>query len=475
MFSIIFLKELKEIIQSSRFTISFAVCSVLIILSFVMGAQNYLSSQAQFESARQENRNQIAANTHWGAVNHNITLPPQPLMALVSGVSNDIGRDIEMRGEGELRPDNTRYNDEPIFAVFRFMDLEFIFGVILSLFAIIFAYDSINGEKIRGTLKLCFSNSLPRASYIAGKLMGSFVGLSIALLIPILIGAALLPVLGVTLSSDEWVRLGIILVTGIAYFGVFLGIGMTISSLTKLPSSSFLICLVIWIGAVLIVPRASVLLAGRISDIPNVDEISAQKSRYRAQLWDEDRPKLSSFSVPEGTPPNEIIPKFSQFMNELGQERQQKIDAFEQRLNEDYQNKNNVREKLALGISRVSPTSLFTLAVTNLSGTSLLLQNRYAESAKTYQTTYSEFMKEKLGDSSFGGGGFRMVIRSNNDDGEEVKPENLDPSEMPQFEFTSASLQESMANSILDLGLLIMLNVVFFGTAFAMFLKYDLR
>ena len=55
MFKLIFIKELKEILQSSRFTISFAVCSLLIILSFFMGAQNYLAGKAQYEAAKQEN------------------------------------------------------------------------------------------------------------------------------------------------------------------------------------------------------------------------------------------------------------------------------------------------------------------------------------------------------------------------------------------------------------------------------------
>ena len=471
MFKIIFLKELKEIIQSSRFTISFAVCSVLIILSFVMGAQNFLASKAQYEAAIQENRNQIAANTNWVTVNHTIMLPPQPLMALVSGVSNDIGRNVEVRGSGELRADNTRYNDEPIFAIFRFMDLEFIFGIILSLFAIIFAYDSINGEKIRGTLKLCFSNSLPRASYIGGKLMGSFVGLSIALLIPILIGCLLLPILGVNLTTDEWLRLGVILLTGLAYFGVFLGIAMTISAITKRPSTSFLICLVIWIGGVLIIPRASVLIAGRLVDVPNVDEISAQKSRYRAQLWDEDQPKLSEFTIPDGVEPQNAFSKFSEFMQDLSAARQVKIDEFDQRLNEDYNNKSENRQALALGISRISPASMFTLAITNLSGTSLDLESRYKEAVKQYQTSYASFMEEKTGNS--GGGGFRMIIRTS--DSEADKPEPLDPNEMPQFEFSSASLAESVSGTVLDLGLLFLLNIVFFATSFAAFLRYDLR
>lgn len=470
MFKLIFIKELKDIIQSSRFTISFAVCSVLIILSFFMGAQNYLASQAQYEAAIQENRQQIAANTEWMTIQHTIMLPPQPLMALVNGISNDIGRNIEMSGRGELRAENTRFNDEPIFAIFRYMDLEFIFGIVLSLFAIIFAYDAINGEKVSGTLKLCFANSVSRASFIGGKLAGSFTGLSIALLIPILIGCSLLPLLGVHLSTDEWLRLALILLAGLAYFGLFLALAMGVSAMTSKPSNSFLIGLVIWIFAVLIVPRASVLISGRLVEVPNVDEITAQKNRYRIQLFDEDRPKMSNFSAPAGTEPNEVFSQFSAFMSELSSARQQKIDAFTERLNEDFENKRRRQEKLALALSRISPTSVFTLAVTELAGTSLRLQNRFMESANQYQNVYGNFMQEKTGQNS--GGGIRMVIVTSDD---QEEPEPLDPDEMPQFEFSEATLGGTTTNSSTDLALLILFNLVFFGGAVAAFLKYDLR
>lgn len=471
MFKLIFLKELRDIIQSSRFTISFAVCSVLIILAFVMGAQNYLASKAQYDAAIQENRNQIAANTEWMMVEHSIMLPPQPLMTLVNGVSNDIGRNISMSGRGELRAENTRFNDEPIFAVFRFMDLEFIFGIILSLFAIIFAYDAINGEKNRGTLKLCFANPVSRASYIGGKLAGSFVGLSVALLIPILIGCALLPVLGVQLSADEWLRLALILLAGIAYFGVFLAIAITISASTVKPSNAFLIGLVVWIFAVLIVPRTSVLISGRIVDVPNVDEITAQKNRYRTQLFDEDRPKMSNFKLPEGTEMEDAMGAFQSFMGELSSARQEKIDIFNARLNEQYTNSKRQQERLALSLSRISPTSAFTLAATELAGTSLTLQNQFMDAAYTYQEVYADFMNEKTGSNR--GSGFRMVMITTG--GDEEEPEPLDPDELPQFTFESQDISSATQAGMVDLSLLILFNLIFFGGAFRAFLNYDLR
>ena len=471
MFYLIFKKELKDIIQSNRFTISFAVCSILIILAFFMGAQNYLVSQKQYEAAIQENRNQIASNTDWQMVEHSIMMKPQPLMTLVNGISNDIGRNIRMKSRGELHPQNSRYNDEPIFAIFRFMDLEFIFGTILSLFAILFAYDSINGEKLRGTLKLCFSNSLPRVSFIGGKLAGSFTGLGVALLIPMLIGCALLPLLGIILSGDEWIRLGLIIFSGIAYFGLFLALAMAISAATSKPSTSFLIGLVVWVISVLVIPRASILVSGRMIDVPNIDEITTQKTRYAMQLFDEDRPKMTNFFSEQNIDVEHTIHQFGAFMSELGAARQEKIDVFNARLNEDLTNKRRVQENVALTFSRISPTSVFTYAATELAGTSIKLQSQFLDEAYNYQKVFSDFMAQKTGNSQTGG--IRMIFRTIGDDSDE--PELLDPSELPVFEFKTQTAGVAFSNSIIDMGLLLLFNVLFFGGAFAAFIKFDLR
>ena len=170
MFKIIFEKELKEILSSSKFIITFGVCSLLIILSFFTGAEGYKMWESRYNSQVSENLRQMSGLTDWRRINHNVYLPPQPLAALVNGVSNDIGQTMAIRGTGELKAVDSQFQENPLFAVFKFLDLEFIFQIILSLFAILFAYNAINGEKEMGTLKLSFANSLPKDSYILGKL-----------------------------------------------------------------------------------------------------------------------------------------------------------------------------------------------------------------------------------------------------------------------------------------------------------------
>ena len=472
MFRLLVEKELREIIGTTKFAVTFGVCSVLILLAFYVGARNYQVSQTEYEAAWAENIKQMEGLTDWQRIDHRIFLPPQPLATLVSGISNDIGRTTEMRTLGELRSENSRFNEDPIFAVFRFLDLEFIFSIVLSLFAILFAYDAINGEKERGTLRLSFANPVPRDKYILGKLVGAFLALGVPLLIPILVGFLMLPMLGVPMNGSAWTRLAMVIFSGYLYLGVFLTMSVFVSALTEKSSNSFLLLLVIWIFAVLIIPRTAVLVAGRAVDVPSIDQINYEKNRFMAQLWQGDREKIQNYA--EENQPSEDddmqvwLDGFRAYMDELREEREEKRSEFGGRLNERRSNREAVQQTVALSIARLSPTSVFSLASTDLAGTSLDLKQRYAEAASIYQQAYANFIREKTGRA---GGGFMITMRGQ----EEEEPPPIDPYELPVFEYEEPVSSTLIADSLLDIGLLVLFNIVFFAGSFVAFLRYDVR
>lgn len=469
MFKLVVEKELREIIGTTKFAVTFAVCAVLILLAFYVGARNYQVSQTEYEAAKIENLSQMEGLTDWRQINHRIFLPPQPLAVLVSGISNDIGRTIAVRSRGELRSQDSRFNEDPIFAVFRFLDLEFIFTIVLSLFAILFAYDAINGEKERGTLRLSFANAIPRDQYILGKIVGSFLALGIPLLIPVLIGCALLPVLGIPMSGDEWTRLVLVLFSGVLYFSVFLTLSVMISALTQHSSSSFLVLLVIWIFTVLIIPRTAVLVSGRAVDVPSVDRVNYEKSVYQKQLWSEFQEKSNKFFQENSTDREnmrDVFQKFQTVSKEWRDDNSEKMDLFTGQLNEERRNREAAQQRVALNLSRISPTATFSLAAAGLAGTSLELRQSFIEAANQYQDNFAAFMDSKQGDGGF-------VVRRDNDEEEEEKP--IGVQELPIFEYPEPSTRDVLSGALLDMGLLAFFNVVFFAIAFVGFLRYDVR
>lgn len=464
-------KELKDIIGSTKFAVTFGACAVLILLAFYVGGRNYLVGMEQYEAGKRESLRKLEGITDWNEVRSNlISLPPQPIASLVMGVSNDIGRNTDVSGRGELSAEDSRYGEDPIYAVFRFLDLDFVFQIVLSLFAILFAYDAINGEKEQGTLRLTFANPVPRAQYIIGKMIGSFLALAIPLLVPILIGALILVLLGIPMGANEWVRLAFVMLVGYLYFGAFLAISLFVSTRTERSSSSFLISLVIWILSVMIIPRTAVLIAGRAVDVPSVDEISSQKSRFAASLWQEDRKKMSDFRAPEGTPPDKVMTEFQKFMQTIGDAREKKMQEFNGRLNEDRLNKQLVQERLAFGLARISPSATFSLAAMAIGSTGIHLKDAYKRSAEQYQGSFGEFIKEKTGQTP--GGGIVFRISTDND---EPKKKPINPNEMPAYNFQQEPVSASLGVLAIDLGVLMLFNIIFFVGAFVSFLRYDVR
>lgn len=463
-------KEIRDYIGTTKSAVTFSICSLLIILSFYAGAKNYNVAQLQYQAAKEENLRQLSGLTDWLQVRqYRIFLPPQPLSVLISGVSNDIGRTVEVRGRGELSPENTRYGEDPIFAIFRFLDLDFVFQIILTLFAILFAYDAINGEKERGTLRLTFSYSVPRDKYLIGKISGSFLALIVPLLIPILLGCLLLPALGVNLSGEEWLRLSLIILSGILLTGAFLTLSVFVSSLTQKSSSSFLLLLVIWIFSVMVIPRVSVIMAGSAIDIPQIDEINFQKAKLSTQLWNEDRKAISSFKPESTSNMQDMMSEFNRFMQEKADNRDKKLRELSERLNEDRSNKLSVMENIALSIGRISPPASFSIAANSLAGTSIALEEQFKRTAEEYQETYARFMKQKTGMLTGG----MIMFRQNSDEGK--KPDPINPREIPVYNFRPVSLKESLASSVLDIGILLAFNLIFFAGAFFSFRKFDVR
>src|SRR5690606_4752853 len=112
-------------------------------------------------------------------------------------------------------------------------------------------------------------------------------------------------------------------------------------------SASFLTLLVFWIFSVFIVPRAAVLIAGRAVEVPNSDEITAQKSRYRIQLFEEDRTKMSSFQPSQTKDMQAAMGEFQKMMSGLAEERQKKSSVLSQKLDENLMNRERIRDKVA--------------------------------------------------------------------------------------------------------------------------------
>lgn len=488
MLKILIIKEFKNIIQSPKFVATFITGSVLILLSIFIGIQEYRTNIDQYNTGIKETNQELREETSWGGASIIAHRKPDPMQIFISGVNNDIGRLANISHYSDISLRNSNYSDNPIFAYFRFMDLAFIIQVVLSLIAILFTYDAINGERETGTMKLVFANSVSRFKYLIAKWFGSWIGLIIPLLIPISLGLLLVLVFNVPLKTIHWIKLGNFFVISTAYFTFFITFGLLISTLTRESATSFLILIVSWIVFVLLVPRIGTMAAGQLVSVPGTAEIESQKSAFENDLWDKHERQLAETWNSRNAASENMTPEerkqyqdeqmwtWMQEDDEVRKNVQQEIAEMGRKMREDLRNRKIQQEKLGFLLSRFSPASSYQLAVMNLAGTDIGLKYRYEQAMEEYKNQFTSFVDNKQKESGETAG-IRVMMDSEN--GISINSPDLnktiDTSEIPQFQEPSLSYASVFSTTVMDLGLLIIYSAVSLFLALVAFIRYDVR
>ena len=145
----------------------------------------------------------------------------------------------------------------PLLNLFTSIDIVFIFEVVLSLIALIFAYDAIAGERERGTLRLVVTHPVRRGQILLAKYISAMLCLLVPLLISLLLAVILLTTSTViSLSIGDFLRIGGIILSSIVYLSVFYLIGMLISTVTRRTGTALMLAMFVWGFWVLVYPNA---------------------------------------------------------------------------------------------------------------------------------------------------------------------------------------------------------------------------
>ena len=484
MFTTILVKELRNVIASPKFSATFAVCSVLILLAIATGYSQYRSFEQQQSTLRELTDQELSEQTRWFGLTQRALRPANPLQIFATGSHQDIGRYSSIHTNADVDLRSSVYEEDSILAVFRHLDLAYIIQVVITLFALIFTYDAISGERESGILRLVASHAVPRSRYIAAKVVGSILGLGVPLLIPMLLGLFVLSLLGVPMSRETLLRIGLFLLASALLFVFFVVFGVFVSTCTRHSSSSFLIGLSAWVLMVLVLPRVGVLAAAELSPVPSPGEIASQKDGFareaqaaletdRREVWRERNEELEQLSVDERRAfEDENMWTWMQEDDAARREVREQIDALGERLEEGLRNRRRRQEAIAIGLSRWSPPSAFRSAVMRLAGTHVDLARRSESSMRQYKEDFRTYQLAK--DPAAGA----MTIRS---DGERETSsgdrgsDRLDLSDMPLYRAPKADLPAIVAATLPDIAILAIMTLLFYGFAVARFARYDPR
>jgi ABC-type transport system involved in multi-copper enzyme maturation permease subunit len=361
---------------------------------------------------------------------YNIDKPPSELSVVAEGLEGVLGRTATINITSQVKLGDSKYNDNPILAVFGSFDLMFVVKAILSLFAILFSYDAISGERERGTLKLMLSNSVPRDTIILGKAVGLFFCLVVPLVIPLLIGILMIILSpSISMSGIVWGRLLGIMLTFFLYLACFFALGLLVSACTHRASASFMILLFVWIVSVFVIPRASVILASRVAPAMSLQEFHARKDANFQEI------------MPGGGG------SYEDFMS-----KNEKLDA-------EYARQIRRQISVAKSLSRISPAACMTYVTLSLADTGITRHERFLDTARLYRFQFMEAVGTMMSPQNIAD----ML----------TNPQKPDVSLVPRFEFHEERFSDAVSRIKVDFIIIGILTILFFMYAYLAFRRYD--
>ena len=392
-------KEMLENLFSYKFLIVVILSTILILVSMFIMYGDYCLAMENHEILLPKSGEDF------------VVIPPTPLSIFARGLEENLCRPYDegggISGSGKQRSVNK------LFKLFTAPDLLYVVKVILSLCAMLLAFNMVSGEKEIGTLRQSLSNSVKRPTLIIGKWIGGFTCLILPFLMVVLLGVIFVTVSpSVQMDGQNWTKLGLFILSSVFYLAIFFSLGLLISCTTHQSSSSLVISLFIWAMLVFLIPNLGNILARQFVEIPTVQQLELK----REQSWVK---QMFEIYRQDRSEKMEIV---------------RRIGAENDKLTEDYRNRFNKLLTVSQNITRISPAAAFTFLATDIMTTGI-----------------SEEQKLKS-----------AVLQYDNDGG--------------AFNYQRSSVKEVLGQGGLSNCLiLILFNILFFTGAYVAFLRYDVR
>jgi ABC-type transport system involved in multi-copper enzyme maturation permease subunit len=443
-------KELLANILSLRFLLILLLCCTLILVSAYTMRGKYEKRVQEYSAAIKTHRQELAERDgkRGNPNTYRLDKPLVPLSVFVEGMEGSGGRFATVGILSTPKLEGISGSD-PGLAYFGTLDMLFIVRVVLSLVAILLTYDSLSGEREQGTLKLIFANSVPRASILVAKCIGGYITLLLPFLIPMLIALLILiSSSSLSFSSEDWARLGLIFLVSLLYIGFFLMLGLLVSSRSNRSNSALMMLLFLWVVFVLAIPKVSTIVADKLSNIPSIQTIQAEKDAVAGQMWSEYRQWGERFRQEH----KEMSPEHRREMVRMQGETGLAISERRWQIQAEYDKQKTAQYQLAAHIARISPASVLCYAAIGLAGTGFERQEAFLAAARSYQIGVASYYYDAF-----------------------HKQQHFELARLPIFEFHEASFSESWSMVWADMLTLLLLVLCFFMLTYISFLRRDVR
>ncbi len=501
---IVIQREFVSNVLTSRFMIGFIVCLLSTAVAVFVQVGDYEKRLIGYNTAVREAETEAREWNLYADIKPKAHRKPNPLGIFNVGTENDGANTIIVELAKPIfefvtfpiwfPPTQKRGSDNPFLAMFLTVDVVFIFKIVLSALAILFAYNTVSGEREDGTLKLVLSNAIPRDVVVLGKYLGGMLSLFPIVLVSLIV-ALLLAISSPVTAFDGNDIAHIILIFGVSvlYVSTWYLLGLVLSVWTKEAATTLILSMFIWVILTSVHSNVVTFAVEKFPPHPSKSEEEVLQPTF--DVWDQFRKERDAYikqrgyddlgrSITWGAGAMPSVGTFSMsggyFLIESYHLRNiskadtsifQEILGYQEQLRIEYGNKAEEilkepaeeRErngKLADAFSRISFADVYHFAVGAIAGTDRQRYNDFIEGSRAYKREVVAYLKDKEAFSS------RAWFSADKGAAELT--------DLPVFKHQRLSLSESFSRASVDILILLAWNIVLFMTAYVSFLRYDM-
>ncbi len=505
-------REVVSNVLTSRFIIGFLVCLLATGVAVLVQVNDYEKRLTAYHTAVRESQDEARTWDVYSKINPKAHRKPNPLGIFHAGMETFGGNTVSVEPARPIwsglhisffAPIQKMGTDNPFLSIFLSVDVTFIFKIVLSALAILFAYNAISGEREDGTLKLVLSNAVPRDTIVLGKYLGGMFSL-----LPI-VGVSLLFALlfayaspATAFDGKDLAHIGLIFAISLVYVSTWYLLGLLFSVWTKEAATTLILSMFVWVIVTTVHSNVATFAVERLLPSQPTAESFRPIFQEALQIWDAFRKERNAYVKQRGReqaadwenpqdaiswPSKELASEISHgsgtapwysketygvnniehadlsiFLEILGYQEPLRIryaDKVEEVLNRPSRAAAK-NAQLAADISRLSFADVYSFAVGTLAGTDRQSYTDFLSATRTYKRQLVDYLADKEA--------FSSPTWFSSDRGAVVL------TDMPVFRHRRLSLSESLSRAAGDILILVAWNIILFMAAYVSFLRYDL-
>ena len=510
-------KEFLLNLMTFKFAVGTILCVVLMAVFMPVLVNDYQERLKDYNENVAANEAELRKVKVYKNITPTVYRPPNILSVFSEGVDKYVesSEKIGIFGASELGMEISETNT--MLSVFPALDVALIFKIVISILALLMAYDVISGEREQGTLKLILSSTIARYQVLFGKIVAGLMTLIVPVTASFIVGLLVLVLSDmVSLTGSDWLRIILMYFACLIFVSAMFNLGLLLSCLSKNSAISLVFGLFLWLFFAAIFPNASASIASQLKPIESAEEFFG---KIKA-VTDKRSSEINELTkdIKGGGNRSQAPGAFNQIYDivcdrnfrEYYQKRCRvtepiKIKYIDKMLNVREMHQNNLikQKQLADNIACSSPIILYESLMSVLAGTDFGNLECFKSNVKNYRNEVADYIRAKTEnftatsyftpckegaweefmsvakpyleakDAAVTGKAMEVLVERYNQMVKETP--SLDLHDFPKFTYQPLSVAESFQQAIPILMFLIFVSILFFLLSVVAFLKYDIR